>query len=82
MRRPTRVLLANVDPCGAEKLRRTCHGVDLVCSRSAIAHRRTNDAIPSHFPAEFCHLLVKTLLMAGAHAMFSYILPNFFLTHP
>ena len=30
MRRPTRVLLADVDPCDAEKLRRTCHGVDLL----------------------------------------------------
>ena len=30
MRRPTRVLLADVDPCDAEKLRRTCHGVDFL----------------------------------------------------
>ena len=34
MRRSTRVLLANVDPCDAEKLRRICHGFEFVCSRS------------------------------------------------
>ena len=34
MRRPTRVLQANVDPCDAEKLCRSCHGFDFVCSRS------------------------------------------------
>ena len=28
MRRTTRVLSANVDPCDAEKLRRSCHGFD------------------------------------------------------
>ena len=55
MRRSTRVLLANIDLCDAEKLRRTCHGVDFVCSRSRTTHRRIS-AIPSQFPAEFCHL--------------------------
>ena len=55
MRRLTRVLLANVELCDAEKLRRTCRGVDFVCSRSG------TDAIPSRLPAEFCHSLVQTL---------------------
>ena len=43
MRRPTRVLVADVDPCDAEKLRRT-----------GTSHRETRDAIPSQLPAEFC----------------------------
>ena len=55
VRRLTRVLLANVELCDAEKLRRTCRGVDFVCSRSG------TDAIPGRLPAEFCHSLVQTL---------------------
>ena len=62
MRRPTRVLLANVGPCDAESLRRTCHGVDFVCSRSGTALRTTSDAIPSQLPADFGHYMVPTLL--------------------
>ena len=40
MRRPTRVLLANVDPCDA------CH-VNFTCSRSGSTHRETSEPIPS-----------------------------------
>ena len=52
MRRLNRVLLANVDPCDAEKLRRTCRGVNFVCSRSSTAHRKTSDVIPSRLPSD------------------------------
>ena len=75
MRRPTLVLLANVDRCDIEKLRHTFHGVYFACSHSGTTHRRTNDAIASRLPTEFCHSLVQTL-MARSHAMFSYNQPT------
>ena len=59
IRRPTRVLLANVDPCDAEKLRRSCHGFEFACSRSEKSSRQTRNVIPSQLPIEFCHALVR-----------------------
>ena len=70
MRRPTRILLANVDPCDTDKIRRTCHGVNFTCSRSGSAHRKTSEPAPGRLPAEICHFLVQAL-MAEPHARFS-----------
>ena len=70
LRRPTRILLANADPCNVEKLHRMCHGANLTCSYSGSAHLQTTDPVPCSFPAEFCHSLVQAL-MAEPHARFS-----------
>ena len=59
MPRPTRILLANVDPCDTEKLRRTCHGVNFTCSRSGSAHRKTSEPAASRLLAEIGHSLVQ-----------------------
>ena len=37
------LLLANVNHCDADKLRRTSHDVNFVCSRCSTAHRKTSD---------------------------------------
>ena len=68
-RRPTRILLANVDPCDTQKLRRACHGVNFTCSRSGSTHHKTSEPIPSGLTAEFCHSSVQAL-MAEPHARF------------
>ena len=67
--RPTRILLANVDPCDTQKLRRACHGVNFACSRSGSTHHKTSEPIPSGLTAEFCHSSVQAL-MAEPHARF------------
>ena len=59
MRRPTRILLANVDPFDTEKLHRSCHGANFTCSHSVSAHRKISEPAPSPLPAEICHFLVQ-----------------------
>ena len=64
------ILLANVDPCDTQKLRRPCHVANFTCSRSGSAHRKTSEPAPSRLPAEICHSLAQALI-AEPHARFS-----------
>ena len=61
-RRPTQILLANVDPCDVEKLHSICQGSKFTCSHSSSAHRQTTDPVPCRLSAEFCHSLVQSLM--------------------